>query len=275
MKPNIPQCNLCAEKQFSIIEDDEKPFSVLKCVHCGLVFVNPVPDLPYLATHYDEDYYADWIGNQKAKRLQMWGRRLKSIEKRYQKGCLLDVGCATGTFLQLAKSNGWEVRGTEYSHYAATFASDLLKTDVYCGHLMDAHYEDSFFDVVTFWHVLEHLHDPMCYLQEANRILKPSGLLVIAVPNVNDYMMKIAYRIVKRKPLKLFSKDDRELHLYHFSADTLQKYLQKAGFHCLSISPDYGITDYSKKLINAIAMAIYHITGLKIFNALEAHATRI
>jgi len=98
---------------------------------------------------------------------------------------------------------------------------------------------------------------------------------VIAVPNVNDYMMKMAYRIVKRKPLKLFSKDDRELHFYHFSADTLQDYLRKTGFHCLRISPDYGITDYSKKLINTIAVAIYYATGLKIFNALEAHAARI
>jgi 2-polyprenyl-3-methyl-5-hydroxy-6-metoxy-1,4-benzoquinol methylase len=272
----IRHCNLCgADDRFKIIEDSEKPFHVLKCAHCGLIFVNPIPGLPLLANHYDASYYAEWLGNQKEERRRMWQRRLKTIERRFRTGRLLDVGCATGTFLQLAQQNGWDIRGTEYSSYAAAFASDLLNTDIYCGHLMDARYDDSFFDVVTFWHVLEHVHDPTRYLQEANRILKPSGLLVIAVPNINDYIMQVAYRLVKGRPLKLFSKDDREIHLYHFSAKTLRNYLQKAGFECLKISPDYGITEYSKKVVNAIAVALYYTTGLKLFNALEAHATRI
>jgi 2-polyprenyl-3-methyl-5-hydroxy-6-metoxy-1,4-benzoquinol methylase len=269
------RCNLCGAGRFEIIEDSEKPFFVLKCSQCNLIFVDPVPDLASLATHYDRDYYADWLGNQKTIRLKMWRKRLRGIERHFSKGRLLDVGCATGTFLQLAQQEGWEIRGTEYSIYAAKFASNLLKADIHCGHLMDARYEDSFFDVVTFWHVLEHLHDPMRYLQEAHRILKPSGLLVIAVPNVNDYIMQTAYRIVKGRPLKLFSKDDREIHLYHFSDKTLREYLLKAGFECLKISPDYGITESSKKLVNAIAVAFYYTTGLKLFNALEAHAVRI
>jgi 2-polyprenyl-3-methyl-5-hydroxy-6-metoxy-1,4-benzoquinol methylase len=258
-----------------MIEDSEKPFHVLKCAHCGLIFVDPIPELSLLANHYDAGYYAGWLGNQREERRRMWQRRLKTIERRFRTGSLLDVGCATGAFLQLAQNSGWEIRGTEYSTYAAKFARGLLKVDIYCGHLMDAHYEASFFDVVTFWHVLEHVNDPMRYLQEARRILKPSGLLVIAVPNVNDYVMQIAYRIVKGRPLKLFSKDDREIHLYHFSAETLRNYLRKAGFECLKISPDYGITGYSKKVVNAIAVALYLTTGLKIFNALEAHAARI
>jgi 2-polyprenyl-3-methyl-5-hydroxy-6-metoxy-1,4-benzoquinol methylase len=272
----IRRCNLCgAGGRFEMIEDSEKPFNVLKCAHCGLIFVDPVPELSLLANHYDTSYYAEWMGTQQTKRLKMWDRRLKSIEKASKKGRLLDVGCATGAFLQLAQNNGWEIRGTEYSPYAAKFAGDLLKADIYCGHLMDARYQDSFFDVVTFWHVLEHLHDPMRYLEEAHRILKPSGLLVIAVPNVNDYIMQAAYMLVKGRPLKLFSKDDREIHLYHFSAETLRNYLQKTGFQCLKISPDYGITEYSKKMVNAIAVALYYTTGLKIFNALEAYAERI
>jgi SAM-dependent methyltransferase len=275
VKPDEARCNLCGGDKFKIVEDEENPYYVLKCLHCELVFVDPVPDLSYLTTHYDESYYADWLAAQQTKRLKMWVRRLKNIEKASKKGRLLDVGCATGDFLQLAQNNGWAIRGTEYSPYAAKFAGDLLKADIYCGHLMDARYEDSFFDVVTFWHVLEHLHDPMRYLQEAHRILKPSGLLVIAVPNVNDYVMQIAYRLVKGRRLKLFSKDDREIHLYHLSAETLRNYLQKTGFECLKISPDYGITEYSKKVVNAVAVALYYTTGLKVFNALETHAVRI
>ncbi len=98
---------------------------------------------------------------------------------------------------------------------------------------------------------------------------------MIAVPNVNDYIMQTAYRLVKGRPLKLFSKDDREIHLYHFSAETLRNYLRKTGFECFEVSPDYGITEYPKKVVNAIAVAVYYMTGLKLFNALEAHAARI
>jgi 2-polyprenyl-3-methyl-5-hydroxy-6-metoxy-1,4-benzoquinol methylase len=275
VNPSNRLCNLCGADKFETVDDSEKPYYVLKCVYCGLVFVDPVQDQDDLATHYDENYYAEWMDAQKEARLKMWCRRLDKIEKHSSTGRLLDVGCATGPFLQLAQNNGWEVRGTEYSTYAAKYAENHLKAEIFCGRLVDAHYEDSFFDVVTFWHVLEHVTDPMQYLQEAHRILKSSGLLVIAVPNVNDYIMQLAYRILRGRPSKLFSRDDREIHLYHFSSNTLQKYLQKTGFRCIDISPDYGIIEHSKKAINYISVAFYYITGMKVFNALEAYAVRI
>jgi 2-polyprenyl-3-methyl-5-hydroxy-6-metoxy-1,4-benzoquinol methylase len=275
VKPNETRCNLCGGDKFKIIEDGEKPYYVLKCARCGLVFVDPVPDLTDLSTHYDKDYYAGWMmDTQQEKRLRMWDRRLKKVEKRCKPGRLLDVGCATGAFLQLAQNNGWEVRGTEYSAYAAKYAGDHLRTDIFCGELIDARYKEAFFDVVTFWHVLEHVTDPTRYLQEARRILKPSGLLVIAVPNVNDYIMQAAYRIVKGRPLRLFTKGEREIHLFHFSADTLRACLKKTGFDDIRIIPDYGITEYSKQLVNGVAIVCYYLTGLKVFNALEAYATR-
>lgn len=275
MKVREVVCNLCGGERFRIVEEAEKPIYVLKCVHCGLVFVDPPPESSFLAAHYDSDYYEDWMGTQWEKRLRMWQRRLDTIERQTSKGSLLDVGCATGTFLQLAKDSGWTVRGTELSHNAASFARDLLKADIFCGYLMDAGYDEACFDVVTFWHVLEHLPDPMRYLQEAHRILKPSGLLVIAVPNVDDYLMKIAYRVVKRRPLRLFTRFDREIHLFHFSADTLQLYLDQTGFQRIVISSDNGITEPAKRIIHAAGVALYHVTGLRFFNALEAHAIRV
>jgi 2-polyprenyl-3-methyl-5-hydroxy-6-metoxy-1,4-benzoquinol methylase len=237
--------------------------------------VYPFPDIDMLAVHYDEDYYRDWINQQKNKRIRMWEGRLKKLEKRRQGGLLLDVGCGDGAFLKLAQEKGWTVSGTEHSLYAADYVSKAHGIPVFCGEIISAGYPENFFDVVTMWHVLEHVTDPERYLREIHRILKPSGLLVIAVPNVNDYVMRFAYRFVKGKPLKLFSKNDREIHLYHFSDETLRNYLRKSGFKCLKISPDYGITEYSKKAVNAIAAAFYYTTGLRIFNALEVYATRI
>ncbi len=272
--PTGARCNLCGETRFRIVEEDQKPQYVLKCLRCGLVCVDPVPDLTGLATHYDEDYYADWLAAQKEERGRMWRRRLEALEKRCSPGRLLDVGCATGTFLQLAQNRGWQVWGTEYSAYAARYAGEHLKGEIFCGELIDARYEEAFFDVVTFWHVLEHVADPLRSLQEARRILKPSGLLIVAVPNVNDLVMQAAYRVAKGRPLRLFTQGEREIHLFHFSADTLRAYLRKTGFDNIRIRPDYGITEYSKKAVNAAAVACYYLTGLKVFNALEAHATR-
>ena len=103
-------------------------------------------------------------------------------------------------------------------------------------------------------------------------MLKPNGLLVLAVPNVNDLVMQLAYRAIRLRKLKLFSVNDKEVHLYHFSAKTLRAYFDKTGFDCLRLSPDYGIVQFPKKLINWISVIPFYIAGFKCFNAIEALA---
>ncbi len=274
MKPVKTICNLCGQSSFKIRENDEPPFKVLECRSCGLAFVHPVPDIAGLAVHYDEDYYRDWISEQKSKRIRMWEDRLKKLEKHRQGGRLLDVGCADGAFLKLAQERGWDISGTEHSSYAAKYVSEALDISIFCGELFTAGYPDNSFDVVTMWHVLEHVSDPKRYLKEIHRILKPSGLLVLAVPNVNDLIMQMAYRICKLRRLKLFSVSDREIHLYHFSPRTIKAYLQETGFSCLRLSPDYGIVDFPKKMINMAAVGVYYLLGIKIFNAIEVYAIK-
>lgn len=265
-------CNLCSNESFQVIEDEENPFQVLKCRQCSLVFVHPQPNVRELESHYDDHYYRKWMGEQKQKRCKMWKRRLDRLEKFCSKGNLLDVGCGEGSFLKLAKQKGWTVKGTEFSPFAAQYAADLLNTNIFCGDLTDAGYPENCFDVVTLWHVLEHVPDPERYLKTIHEILQPGGLLVLAVPNVNNLMMKLAYRIVKRQRLKLFHSGEKELHLFHFSPKTIRSYLKKTGFDCLKLSPDFGIIDRSKKLVNLLALVPYYLTGVKIFNALEIYA---
>lgn len=268
------KCNLCGQSDFRVREDDNPPFRVLECLICGLVFVYPFPDPGGLAGHYDENYYREWITQQKDKRIQMWRNRLNRLEKHIKRGNLLDVGCGDGSFLQLAKQNGWLVNGTEYSDHASKYAGERLGIRIFCGELVAAGYPNEYYDVVTMWHVLEHVTDPKGYLLEIHRILKPSGLLVLAVPNVNDLVMQAAYRLIKGRKLKLFSRNDREMHLYHFSPKTLRAYLDKAGFRCIRLSPDCGIVDDAKKFVNWIAILLSYLTGHKIFNALEAWAVK-
>lgn len=266
-------CNFCGQSRFKILEEDQTPFKVLKCQNCSLVFVYPQSEPGELKDHYDEGYYSEWIYAEKKKRLKMWSKRLNLLEKHRDGGMLLDVGCGEGTFLKQAQGRGWRVSGTELSSYAAKYASNVLGTDVFCGELEDAKYPDHSFDVVTMWHVLEHVSDPIKYLLEVHRILNSKGLMVIAVPNVNDLFIQIAYRIIKRRKLKLFSKDEKELHLYHFSAKTIKGYLEKTGFECLQLSPDFGIISNSKKLINMISVLPYYLIGLKVFNSIQIFAT--
>ena len=119
-------CNFCGQRRFTVLEEDEPPFRVLECLNCGLVFVDPFPDIAKLAVHYDEDYYRDWISEQKNKRIRMWEGRLKKLEKQRQGGRLLDVGCGDGAFLKLAQERGWGVSGTEHSSYAAKYVGEAL-----------------------------------------------------------------------------------------------------------------------------------------------------
>jgi len=266
------KCNLCNQHQFKVVEEDQQPFKVLKCKSCSLVFVHPHPPHVELESHYDDGYYEEWIRKQKVSRLRMWQKRLKKVSKYKSSGYLLDVGCGEGAFLSLAQKNGWQVSGTELSAFAARYAADKLNTDIFCGDLLSAGLKEHFFDVVTMWHVLEHVDDPKKYLAEIYRILKPDGLFVVAVPNVNNLIFQIAYRMMKRQRFKLFTKGEKEIHLYHFSPVTLRRYLEETGFSCLRLAPDYGIIEPAKKIVNWISVIPYYLGGIQAFNAIEVFA---
>jgi 2-polyprenyl-3-methyl-5-hydroxy-6-metoxy-1,4-benzoquinol methylase len=265
-------CNLCGHKYYKVMENDETPFRVVKCKKCSLVFVHPYPNYEKLKRHYADNYYEEWLAAQRKKRIKMWNRRLKRLENCRERGSILDVGCGEGTFLQVAKKNDWTINGTELSAYGAKYATNLLGVEIFCGELYDAKFPENSFDVITMWHVLEHVTDPKGYLTEIKRILKPDGLLIIAVPNVNDLLMRIAYRIVKRRRIKLFLRGEKEVHLYHFSPKTIKAYLDTTGFECMRLRPDFGIVENSKKLINLISTLPYFLAGIKIFNAIEVYA---
>ena len=269
--PSYVFCNLCGNDETKILEEAEEPYKVVKCKLCGLVYVNPQPDKEELINSYSKEYYSEWISLQRKSRLRLWRRRLKGLEKYKKRGKILDVGCGVGTFLDIAKKNGWEVYGTEISECGCRYAQENFNLDAFHGELKEANFSDNLFDVVTLWHVIEHLTNPLKTLREVRRILKKDGLLVVATPNIGNYIMRILYPLVRRKRLKLFSIDDKELHLYHFSTETIQKAIEKAGFKIVNIGFGLSATVLTKELMDYIANFVWSIFRINIGSEIKVY----
>ncbi len=262
------RCPLCCGESLRVLEEDASPYRVLRCRGCGLVYVDPPPRGEALRRRYGSEYYAAWVTRQKTGRKRLWAERLRIVESLVPSGRLLDVGCGEGSFLVQAQRHGWEVAGTEISAWAAEHAERRLRRPVFCGELQHAGYPPRHFDVVTLWHVLEHVAAPLPLLEEIRRILKPSGRLVVAVPNVNDRVMQVAYRLVKRRRPRLFSLQDREWHLFHFSVSSLTRLLVLSGFAVVGFGPDRGVVERSKRLINETAVILSRIFRRSWYNAI-------
>jgi SAM-dependent methyltransferase len=150
-------------------------------------------------------------------------RRASRVEHYYPKvGRLLDVGCATGLFLNAMRGRGWDVHGVELSPYAADYARRTFGLDVFTGTVQEAAYPNHSFDIVTMWDVLEHVNDPKQTLAEVVRILRPGGMLALSLPDPTC------------PEARYFGANwigwDRPRHLHLFTPDILRCYLRDAGF---------------------------------------------
>lgn len=147
-------------------------------------------------------------------------------------GKILDIGCASGYFLNAMRQLGWQVYGVEPSPEAAHKASEVEGAQIKQGVLQPNDYEAGTFDVVTLWSVLEHLHDPLGTLNTVRRILKPSGHLHICVPN---------FRSLERYMFgpKWFGLDVPR-HLYHFDPKSLIRLLTHSGFRVSQLNHSSG-----------------------------------
>ncbi len=270
---NNLNCNLCNNNEGKIIEIDH-PYKVIQCKNCGLIYVNPQPEVAELYEHYNKEYYEEWLKTQLTARKAMWRRRFKKIKKIKNSGRLLDVGCGTGLFLSEARNSGWQVWGTEVSEYAVAFIKNSFNLDVSRGELKDSGFEDNFFDLVTAWHVLEHMKDPLATLIEIKRILKPKGTLIVAVPNIPNFLYRLAYFFVKFKRFKLFSKDAKELHFYHFNGRTLKKIIEKAGFSVEKITIDTEQTMPIMRFYGLCTRLLYNLTRINLGLALEVYCRK-
>jgi len=267
------ECGLCTSHETVIMEEGGR-YKVLKCRGCGLVFIWPHPSAQKLAAEYDYAYYAPWITTQAAWREKMWHRRLEKVEKSKKSGNLLDIGCGAPVFLDLAQKHGWQVWGCDISQYAVKYGKEKYGINIFCGEIENSSFKESFFDAVTMWHSLEHTTNPMTKLKEVMILLKPGGVFILAVPNLNNYLYRIVYILLKFKKPPIFSENTSEIHLYHFSPQTITRALTDAGFVNITIKPDIERAYRLERVLDICAGWIFNLTRINIGNAIEIHCKK-
>lgn len=137
-------------------------------------------------------------------------------------GKILDVGCGNGSFLSVMQKLGWKVMGVEPDVWAAEVAQERLGVPVIVGTLEKAGLLENSFDAVTAHHTIEHTHDPLGFLRESYRVLKPRGKLVVTTPNIESLGRRIF--------VKSWRGWEPPRHLYLFSTKTIKIIAEEAGF---------------------------------------------
>lgn len=247
------KCDICESKSINVflkaksLDNLNSPeYKYLKCKKCGFVFFSNISDFSN-SNNFDIYNESGYYGRKKERfkkfidtLMRFFNRfRYLIVSKNFydkKEGKLMDIGCGKGKFLVEARKDGWEVFGIEPTMRSSDIAINEYGLNVLQNYLSLEQFDNEFFDVITMWHVFEHIPDPNNVLQIAYNWLKYEGLLVMAVPNINSIQA-------------LFGKDlwfnlDPPRHLYHYSPETLKLILEKNGFTVKYISHFYPELNY-------------------------------
>jgi len=230
-------------------------FHVRPCQACARGVLDPMPPPEGLLAAYDDAYYGRGarkfvqpiqagIGWFRRRRARHALRFLPGTERR---GRALDIGCGDGEFLSVLQQMGWECHGTELTEVTARRAAAIPGLSIRTGPLTPDAYDANRFDVISLWHVLEHLPDPDRTLRDCARWLAEGGLLLVAVPNLDSWQA----RTFRGAWFHL----DPPFHLHHFAPGSLARALGAAGFELLEtrhLSWQYNPFGVLQSLLNAL-----------------------
>ncbi len=270
----VNQCPVCGKNDFIthlLLKDyflSQEEFSILKCTHCGLMITNPQPKMEELGKYYQsKDYIShstEKSGNIQVKLYNIIRKRtLKtklSLLSKYTSGYrLLDIGCAIGVFLDYCRKHGYHVMGIEPELKARQYAKDNFNLDIHDTNFIEK-IESASLDVVTMWHVLEHVSDIEKRINSIHRILTKEGTAIIALPNPDSYDAKY-YQ-------KYWAAYDVPRHLFHFTKESFSTLCERNSFKVISVIPmvydSFYVSMLSEKYKNSkIPMVKAFLTGLK------------
>lgn len=207
-------------------------FYVVRCKTCALLRTQPQPTKDTIKFYYPDNYgpYHGTKVNRDVRQSQNRKLWKHLIQKVFQfkttylpilnPGRMLEIGCASGAFMNQMAEKGWVVEGIEFSPQAAANAR-ALGYPVYAGTLEMAPDPLESYDLVVGWMVFEHLHNPILAVQKVYNWVKPRGWLVLSVPNAQS----VQFKIFKDAWYDLHLPN----HLYHYTPNTLRNVLKRGG----------------------------------------------
>jgi len=227
---NKAQINLWLKDEFLTKED----FHICECLNCGLLYTMPRPSKEKIGAYYKSDEYYSHQENKKGFVPRLY-EAIKKINLKHKfrlasrdlpVGKLLDIGCGVGDFLHIAEHKGWQCTGVEPSEEAREIARQRIKGDLLYSEDLEQ-LPDQSFDLITMWHVLEHVDDLKWQVAQLQRLIKPNGRIVIAVPNYRSYDGRFynAY----------WAAYDVPRHLNHFNKTVLTKIFKTSGLSLVSM----------------------------------------
>ena len=238
---------------------------MVRCPSCQFIFLNPRPTADSLFRFYQKYLPEDGASIESWERMMspVFHRAAYLLGQYKRSGRLLDVGTGFGFFLSEMKKRGWETAGVEISRTATEYGRDVLGLTIFPGPLEKADFPDRHFEAVTAFYVIEHLSQPMDFLRECYRILKPGGLLLLRYPHTTPIKSLLKFFGIKNR---LY---DLPAHLSDFSPKMIQDCLERIGFEkCQHLIGGYTLpADLGKRissvLFGCFAEAFFFLSGKK------------
>jgi 2-polyprenyl-3-methyl-5-hydroxy-6-metoxy-1,4-benzoquinol methylase len=199
----------------------------------------PQPDIDKLSKYYESDDYISHTGHRRNFKEYLYylvkqialRNKLKLINGfKTDAKTILDLGCGTGDFLKLCYKDGWEITGIEPSVKARDIANQKLNNLVFDANEIN-NFKNKKFDVITLWHVLEHLPNLKEAIINFKQLLKPNGVLIVAVPNFKSYDANY-YQ-------SYWAAWDVPRHLWHFSQFSISKLFGEVSMKIIETRPMY------------------------------------
>ncbi|MCE7068609.1 class I SAM-dependent methyltransferase [Dyadobacter sp. CY326] len=240
----LQKCPICEKSSFNNylnVEDftvSHKEFTIQQCNNCYFLFTNPRPSEEEIGAYYQSEDYISHHDEEKKNVISKvyTAVRNRTIKQKVElinslspgKGNLLDLGCGTGNFLAAAAQDGWKISGMEPDSGARTQAQKKAGASIYES-INASELGSQTFDIITLWHVLEHVHLLNETIDWLYQHLNPNGKILIAVPNPQSFDAN--------KYGRFWAAYDVPRHLYHFTKGTIKTLLQKHNLEVKSILP--------------------------------------